>query len=131
MQTLIYPSRTVDSNVHPFIFPMIARALSGVPFHENTEAITRYVADNFPMHLAVHEVSPVKHPPPDYTQPHLHDDYDEINIIISTKDLVYKILLDDDEYTVNNNSSIWIPRGTIHAANVLQGSGYFIALRIN
>jgi mannose-6-phosphate isomerase-like protein (cupin superfamily) len=131
MQTLIHPSGTFEMTTHPFIFPIIAKELSGIPFHTNTEAVTRYVAENFPVHLAIHEVSPVKTPPVTYTQPHIHNDCDEINIIISGQDLLYKILLDDNEYTVNNNSSIWIPRGTMHAANVLQGSGYFITMRIN
>jgi mannose-6-phosphate isomerase-like protein (cupin superfamily) len=115
---------------HPFIFDMKQAALSDVPFHNNTASITRYIARQFPLHMAVHRVSPVMMTPPAYTQPHVHHDYNEINIIISDEQLEYKILLGNNEYVVRNNSSIWIPMGTIHAANVLRGSGYFIAIRV-
>jgi mannose-6-phosphate isomerase-like protein (cupin superfamily) len=115
---------------HPFIFDMKQAALSEVPFHNNTISITRYIARQFPLHMAVHRVSPVMMPPPAYTQPHVHHDYNEVNIIISDEHLEYKILLGNKEYVVRNNSSIWIPIGTIHAANVLSGSGYFIAIRV-
>ena len=112
------------------ISKMLPSALSNVPFHENTIAITRYFAENFPVHLAVHKVSPVIKAPPEYTLPHIHDDSDEINIILSEHNLTYKILLGSNEYVEHSNSCIWIPRGMIHAANVLRGSGYFITLRI-
>jgi mannose-6-phosphate isomerase-like protein (cupin superfamily) len=131
MQTLIQPLLIKQAEQQASIHSMIATALSGVAFHSDTEAITRYAPNDFPFHLAIHEVSPVTNPPATYTQPHFHADSDEVNIIISSHDLVYRIWLDDREYIVSNNSSIWIPRGTIHAANVLQGSGYFIAMRIN
>jgi hypothetical protein len=112
------------------VYKMLPSALSNVPFHENTIAITRYIAENFPVHLAIHKVSPVIKAPAEYTLPHLHDDSDEINIILSEHNLTYKIQLGSDEYIEQNNSCVWIPRGMIHAANVLRGSGYFITIRI-
>lgn len=113
------------------IYKMMPSLLSNVPFHTDTDAITRYFAEAFPCHMAIHHVSPVFTPPLAYTQPHIHEDSDEINIIISPGKLVYKIQLDDRDYILQNNVSIWIPRGTLHSANVLRGSGYFIALRVN
>jgi len=120
-----------ESKKRDHIFSMLPMALSSIPFHNNTGSITRYCAADFPMQLAVHEISPVKTAPKEYSLPHLHKDHDEINIIISGQKLVYKLQLEEEEYTVYNNSSIWIPRGKLHAANVLEGSGYFISLRIN
>lgn len=131
MQTLINKFPFAGHEDHSMIYSMIPRALSKVPFHRNTKVIKRYFAENFPMHLAVHEVSVVSTPPAEYTQPHVHEDCDEINIIISQHDLLYAIQLGNDKYTVSNNASIWIPRGTVHAANVLSGSGHFITIRIN
>lgn len=131
MQALIHKFPFANSQEHSLIYTMIPMALSKVPFHKNTKSITRYFAEQFPLHLAVHEVSQVKIPPPEYTQPHVHDDCDEVNIIISQHDLLYAIQLDDDKYIVSNNACIWIPRGTIHSANVLKGSGHFITIRIN
>jgi hypothetical protein len=131
MQAIINKFLSANNTGQSSIFNMIPVALSNVPFHRNTKSITRYFAKNFPLHLAVHEVSPVLGPPVQYTDPHVHEDTDEINIIISKKNLLYKIQLGDDEYTISNNTCIWIPRGMIHAANVLNGSGYFITMRLN
>jgi hypothetical protein len=120
----------IQDPLQSLIFKMMTVPLSYVPFHSNTPFITRYLAENFPVYIAVHEVSMVIKAPTEYTQPHVHNDCDEINIILSQSNLVYKIQLDDEEYIVSSNSSIWIPRGTLHSANVLKGSGYFIAMRI-
>ena len=130
MQTFINTISFAQKEDRALLFSMLPVPLSNVPFHNNTPAITRYFANGFPLHLAVHEVSPVLAPPPEYTQPHLHDDCDEINIIISQQELLYKILLDATEYTVSNNSCIWIPKGMVHSANVIKGSGYFITMRL-
>ena len=130
MQTLVHRFPFANSKKES-IYSMIPIALSNVPFHKNTESITRYFAQNFPLHLAVHEVSPILVPPPEYTDPHIHEDFDEVNIILSHHDLLYAIQLGDDKFTVSNNTCIWIPRGTIHSANVLTGSGYFITIRID
>lgn len=130
MQTLI-PALPVGINEEQlFLFNMLPVPLSNIPFHDNTKSITRYFAESFPVHIMVHEVSPVINPPATYTQPHIHDDTDEINIIIPQRKLLYKIQPGDKEYEVSNNSCIWIPRGMLHSANVLKGSGYFITLRI-
>jgi len=124
----LFPQQTKEQ---PFIFNMLPSELSNVPFHAATKSITRYFAEAFPLHMAVHHVSPVFIPPQEYTTAHIHEESDEINIIISSQKLVYKIQLGDNEYIVQNNTAIWIPRGLLHAANVLKGSGYFIALRLD
>jgi hypothetical protein len=134
MQTFVQPvthSHVLENTGTPLIFNMIMSALSNVPFHKDTGSITRFIAEDFPLHLAIHEVSPVILPPSEYTEPHIHDDFDEVNIILSPNSLLYKIQLGEEEYTVNNNSAIWIPKGMLHSANVLRGWGYFITLRIN
>lgn len=121
---------TFEFTTKNLLFNFLAAPLSNVPFHENTAAITRYVAERFPMHLAVHEISPVKIPPALYTLPHIHEEEDEINIILSTGLLRYRIMLADEEHIISSNSSIYIPRGMVHSANVLEGTGFFITLRI-
>jgi len=113
------------------VYNMLPASLSEVPFHADTDAIIRYVAKAFPMHMAVHQVSPVYIAPQQYTTPHIHHDCDEINIIISSQRLIYQVVLGQQEYIVHSNTAIWIPRGTLHAANVLSGSGFFIAVRVN
>jgi mannose-6-phosphate isomerase-like protein (cupin superfamily) len=130
MQAIAEELQSKKTSVQPFIFRLQPSALSGIPFHTDTDAISRYAAAGFPLHMAVHQVSPLLAAPPDYTLPHIHDDSDEVNLIVSTGSLVYKIRIGNNDYTVYNNSAIWIPRGMVHAANVLEGSGYFIALRL-
>lgn len=114
-----------------FLFDLLPSALSSVPFHTDTPAITRYFAEGFPLFLGVHEVSPVAEPPAAYTQPHLHEDYDEVNIILSPTELVYRIQVGTETHIVRNNACVWIPRGTVHSANVLKGSGYYLAIRLH
>ncbi len=110
---------------------MLPSALSNVPFHQDTLAVTRYFAQNFPVYMGVHQVSVLQGPPVEYTQPHMHEDWNEVNIIVSPEELVYKIQLGNNEYTVRNNACIWIPKGMLHAANVLKGAGYYIAMRLD
>jgi quercetin dioxygenase-like cupin family protein len=112
------------------ILTMLPEALSNVPFHHDTPCITRFTAKSFPLHLGVHQVSPVSTPPPQYTEPHIHEEYHEVNLIISEQELVYHIQLGNEVYTISNNACIWIPKGTVHAANLVRGSGYYIAMRI-
>lgn len=131
MQELLNELVTDKPEQSALIFPMLPTALSNVPFHQNTRAIRRYFAESFPLHLAVHEVSELSAPPARYTHLHVHHDHDEINIIIGKQNLQYKIEIGDEEFIVNNNSCIWIPRGRKHSANVLRGAGYFITIRID
>ena len=111
------------------IFSLIESSLGNVPFHNDTTAVARYVADRFPVHLAIHKISGITDTPPVYTQSHVHPDEDEINIILSETELIYLIDLAGEEHVVGTNNCIYIPRGMQHAANVLHGSGYFITLR--
>jgi hypothetical protein len=130
MQTLNKPY-LFENGLQSLIHSLAPVPLSNVPFHYNTPSITRFFAEHLPVYLAVHEVSPISSPPPVYTHPHIHEDFDELNIVLSSQKLIYSIHLDGEEHIVSNNSSIYIPRGIIHSANVLEGQGFFITLRLN
>lgn len=105
--------------------------LSSIPFHKDIAFIQRFFSEEFPMHLAIHKITGAHGLTEDYTEPHTHEDEDEINIIIGEEgELEYRIQLGEKEYVVQSNSSIWIPAGVKHSANVLKGSGYFIAIRM-
>ena len=105
--------------------------LSSVAFHEDVPCIERFFSDTFPMHLAIHKVTDAKGVDP-YTEPH-HHDVPEINIIIGEEEgaLEYAIQLGEETFRVESNSTVWIPAGMTHASNVIRGSGYFIAIRLN
>lgn len=116
--------------LHPLIVRNISSPLSGIPFHHDVESIERLFAKGYPLHLAIHRVKTIQCPPAPYTDPHLHDDFDEINILIGDE-LQYRIQLGEETFELKGNFSIWIPAGTLHAANVLSGEGYFVAIRLH
>jgi len=109
----------------------IPSPLSTVAHHHDVACIERFFSDTFPMHLAIHKVSAAEDIA-QYTDPHSHD-VPEINIIISDEegDLEYEIQLEDETFCVPSNATVWIPAGMMHASNVISGSGYFIAIRLN
>lgn len=129
MQTLVSRFPFAEGEAHAHIFHMIPAAMATMAFHKNAGSITRFFAKDFPVHLVVHEVSAVLAAPADYTQPHVHEHLNEVNIILSHHDLLYAIQVGEERYTVSNNACIWIPKGTVHSANVLKGSGHFISIR--
>lgn len=110
------------------IYKNVIVPLENEPSHKNSENIIRYISKNFPLHLAIHKVETCKAYEV-YTELHTHDE-DEINIIIGNEELEYSIQLEEEIYTVKPITSVWIPRGIKHAANVVKGQGYFIAIRL-
>ena len=62
-----------------------------------------------------------------YCEPHRHD-VDEINILLSQGHLLYDIRLGDERYEVEAPASVYIPAGLVHSANVIEGSGFFVAV---
>jgi hypothetical protein len=79
-------------------------------------------------HLAVHFVDATKRKIPEYTRFHKHN-YDEINLIISEKSkLVYKIEIENKSYTVTSPATVFIPKNTLHKANVISGKGIFVCM---
>ena len=103
--------------------------LSSIPFHRDVEGLDRYFAEGFPYHLGIHHIHRMEQVPEAYTVSHKHT-YPELNIIIGD-DLCYEITLGDERYELTGNYSIWIPAGVAHSANVLLGSGYFVATRFD
>jgi hypothetical protein len=108
----------------------VSSPLSSVAFHHDVSFIERFFADTFPLHLAIHHVSCDLANTHMYTEPHWHD-VAELNVIIGAEnELEYLIQLGEEEYQVKSNASIWVPAGVVHAANVIRGDGYFVALRL-
>ena len=103
--------------------------LSTIPFHKDVEGLDRYFAEGFPYHLAIHHIHSMEQQPEAYTVPHEHS-YPELNIIIGNE-LCYAITLGGERYELTGNHSVWIPAGVAHSANVLLGSGYFVAMRFD
>ncbi|WP_437946088.1 hypothetical protein WME98_35515 [Sorangium sp. So ce296] len=105
--------------------------LSAVAFHQDVECIQRFFAAGFPVHLAVHRVDSAEPARRDYTALHTHD-VPEINLILpDPTGLEYRIELGPSAHLVTGSTSIWIPPGVPHAANVVQGSGYLVTVRLD
>lgn len=112
------------------IFDNSVVPLSTISFHKDVRCIKRYFPENFPVHLAIHKISEACNVE-EYTSLHSHDVH-ELNIFIADEGgLEYLVRLGDEEYIVKSNKSIWIPRGLKHSTNVIRGSGYYIAIRLN
>jgi hypothetical protein len=101
-------------------------SLAAVPFHQSVPGIERRRAAGFPVHLAVHTVDASRVAEDQHVQPHVHD-ADEVNVLLGDQ-LRYRVQLGDELYVVESPASIWIPRGMLHAANHLRGTGSFICI---
>ena len=109
-------------------------ALQFVPFHANASApVSRRVLTGAGLHEATgkhivyHEIRDVPAAHRSYCEPHVHD-CDEINILISDSELSYMIRLGDDLFVVNAPATVRVPAGVVHSANVIAGTGYYIAI---
>lgn len=113
------------------IIKNILSSLDTIPFHSNVDCIERFVPENFPLHLAIHKITNKVSAPVDYCDLHYHDDFTEVNLIIGKPDeLVFRIQIDDKVHEIKSSTSIWIPPGIKHSANVISGTGYFVVFRL-
>lgn len=108
--------------------------LRGVPFHGNGVApLRRYVLAGTSVHpeakkhIVAHQIHEVSAARRSYCEPHVHDCH-EIDTLLSQTSLSYEIRLGDDVYVVDAPATIYIPAGLVHSANVIDGSGFFIAM---
>jgi quercetin dioxygenase-like cupin family protein len=116
------------------ISPGLVEALHHVPFHGSGVAplCRRVLAGpgvhpQIKKHIVTHEIRDVSADRRSYCEPHVHDCH-EINILLSLGRLVYEIRLGDEVYLVEAPATIYIPAGLVHSSNVVEGSGFFIAL---
>jgi hypothetical protein len=129
------PEFETNSNKHSSLISTgLVQPLHYVPFHANGIApLTRRVmagAGVLPQvekHVVAHELREVSAGFRSYCEPHVHD-CAEINILLSMSRLVYEIRLGDEVYIVEAPATIYIPAGLLHSANVIEGSGFFLAM---
>jgi hypothetical protein len=117
---------TGDSRIR--VFDMESVSLGSLSFHGDCEFLTRLTAPGFPLHLAVHEISPVGEQPLPYVEMHTHQN-PEVNILVSPQgNLTYLFRSGGEQFTVRAPACVWIPAGVPHAANVVSGEGFLVAL---
>jgi hypothetical protein len=115
--------------------PIVVRGrvepLAGVPFHHDGP-LTRWQMASAALHpdldcyVAVHQFSDVAPANRHYCDVHVHE-FDEVNVFHSTSALRVSVRLGDDTLEIEAPTTIVIPAGTPHAANVISGSGIMVA----
>ncbi|HET9009002.1 MAG TPA: 2-isopropylmalate synthase [Nitrosarchaeum sp.] len=110
----------------------ISEPLSKVPFHskspvKRTLMLGKKIIPISNIHLAVHLVD-VNKKISKYSTLHKHD-VDEVNLILSHDNtLIYEIQIEDEIYKVKSPSTVFIPKGINHRADVVSGKGFFVCL---
>jgi hypothetical protein len=97
--------------------PLLRRVLFGSAVHPRAG-----------VRMVVHEIHRVSSARRSYCEPHVHP-CDELNVLLSDEQLVYAIGLGDEVFEVSAPASIYIPKGVVHSANVVAGSGFYLAFQ--
>jgi hypothetical protein len=80
------------------------------------------------IHIAVHQIKNLPKKIPKYSELHKHD-CDEVNLILSEDSkLKYRIQLGKEIYKITSPSTIFIPKGLRHSAEVISGKGMFVCI---
>lgn len=112
----------------------IEQGLGAVAFHHDAP-LTRHVMlqkdtteGDGGIRIVSHIINNLPETIPPYCELHWHD-FDEINLIVSEDNtLKYRITLEDEVYEVQSPSTVYIPKGLKHAAEVISGKGVYIAI---
>lgn len=116
------------SHYDHLIYTNTEKSLDSIPHHEQVLSILRLAPQNFPFHTAIHCISQAAELEQRYVELHQHE-VPEINIFIpGSADFCFEVQLGDETHFITEHSSIWIPPGLKHAANIRVGQGYFICL---
>ena len=114
------------------IAPGVTRGLGDLPFHADGPLVRWLMAgaDVLPearTHVAVHRFDAVPAARRDYCEPHVHT-VPELNLVLPVDALRVEIVLGEERHDVEGPASIFIPPGLAHSANVLRGTGFFVAI---
>lgn len=111
----------------------VTESLQNVPFHgkapiKRLSMLSKKLVSKSDTHVAVHFIDSLPKKIPAYSKIHKHN-VDEINLILSEDDkLTYEIQLEDEVYKVTSPSTIFIPKGVRHRAQVISGKGLFVCI---
>lgn len=112
----------------------IESPLSTVAFHHDAP-FTRYVmlqkdevGGDGGFRVVTHVINDLPEVVEPYSELHYHD-FDEVNLILSEDNsLKYRIKLEDETFEVTSPSTIYIPKGMKHSAEVISGRGVYLAM---
>ncbi|WP_426574529.1 hypothetical protein [Aquihabitans sp. McL0605] len=108
---------------------LVPRALSSTARYRDIPELRRLEAVGSPTHVMVHHIDGVatdEHR--DYCDAHVHP-FAELNLVLGEPGaLTYEIVLADETIVVSSPSTVWIPAGVPHSANLRSGTGTFVAV---
>jgi hypothetical protein len=116
-------------------FPLVPRSLTEANkgYHDVAEVV-RLFADGAPIHIAAHWIEGAQTDAGrDYSCAHTHDEFVEVNVLLGEPGaLVYNVVLaeGDEPKRVESPCAIVVPPNVAHSANVLEGRGWFVVLRL-
>lgn len=110
------------------ILELVKQNLASIPFHDNLDGISRWIALGSEYHIAIHQINSSQDHPKEYVKQHKHN-AEELNIILSNDDVFqYRIMINNEENIINAPSVVIIPKDTMHSANVVKGKGFYICI---
>jgi hypothetical protein len=117
------------------VFDLVARSLTEAnPGYRDINEVTRLFASGSPVHIAAHWIDGAQRAPGrDYSCNHQHDSLVEVNVILGEPGaLSYEVVLGEGEEptTIHAPCAVVVPAGVTHSANVLEGRGWFVVLRL-
>ncbi len=121
------------SSYRKFIKKGVSEPLNKIPFHSKApikrySMLSKKLIPEANTHIAVHFVDSSKKKIPSYSKLHKHS-HDEINLILSDNGkLKYEIQFEDKKFKVSSPSTVFIPKGVKHRAQVLSGKGIFVCM---
>lgn len=107
------------------------RALSSTARYRDIPELERLESVGAPCHVIVHEIADdALDEARDYCDGHAHP-FGELNVLLGEPGaLVYDIVLGDETITATSPTTVWIPAGVEHSANLRRGSGTFVVVYV-
>lgn len=109
---------------------LTANPMRDIDAHEVSSDVERFASFDLPIHVAAHNVT--GSPSRKYCQEHTHHDCHELNLVLpGSNGLTYSLNLDGNRHLIDYPAAIWLPPGASHSANALQGTGWFVCVRLS
>lgn len=111
------------------VTPLVPRPLSSQSRYRDIPELRRLEATGSPSHVIVHHIDEEAAPGPrDYCDVHAHP-FGELNILLGDPGaLVFDIVLDGETVEAVSPTTVWIPPGVSHSANLRAGQGTFVVV---
>lgn len=110
---------------------LAARPLSSTARYRDIPELRRLESVGSPCHVIVHEVAAdASEERRDYCDAHAHP-FAELNVLLGEPGaLVYDIVVGEETITATSPTTVWIPAGVEHSANLRGGTGTFVVVYV-